>query len=58
VNPLFLFIHLVKVMANRTTVVLIRSRGMRLGIVNGWIQFDDSSRDWPKPGVSSKRKIR
>jgi hypothetical protein len=45
-------------MANMTSVVLIRGRGMRLGIVNGWVRIDESSRGWPKPGVSSKRRTR
>jgi hypothetical protein len=49
---------LLKVIANVTSVVLIRGRSVRLGMVNGRIQFDESSRGWPQPGISSKRRIR
>jgi hypothetical protein len=52
VNPLFLLAHLGKVMANMTSVVLIRGRGMKLGVASGWVWFDESSRGWPKLGVS------
>jgi hypothetical protein len=45
-------------MVNMTSAVLIRVRGMRLGVVSGWVRFDESSRGWPKPGVSPKRRIR
>jgi hypothetical protein len=31
---------------------------MRLGIVNRGVRVDESSRGWPKSGVSSKRIIR
>jgi hypothetical protein len=55
VNPLFLFAHLGKIMVNMTSVVLIRSRGMSLGVVSRWIQFDESSRGWSKSGVSPRR---
>jgi hypothetical protein len=47
-----------KVIANMSSVVLIKGRGMRLGVVSRGVQFDESPRDWTKPGVSPKRKIR
>jgi hypothetical protein len=45
-------------METLTSAVLIRDWGMRFGVVNGWVQFDESSKGWPKPGVSPRRKIR
>jgi hypothetical protein len=31
---------------------------MRLGVVSGWLPFDESFRGWPKLGVSPRRRIR
>jgi hypothetical protein len=41
-----------------TSVVIIRGWGVRFGVVSGWVQFGESSRGWPKPGVSPRRRIR
>jgi hypothetical protein len=57
-NSLLSFVHFDKDFANMIPVVLIRSWGMRLVVVSRWVQFEESSRDWSKPGVSPRRKIR
>jgi hypothetical protein len=55
VNPLFSIAHWHRGTASMTSVVLIRARSPRLGVVTGCVQFDDSIRGWPQPGVSTKR---